>query len=285
MTGLVTYMLEALAAAVIWGLVPLMIEFAVRRTDPIYVNAWRNVGAAAALIPICVSEGVLGMGARAAAFTLASAAVGPGIGLLAYTEALNREGPSRVVPISFTYVVWAQLLGGVLFGEPVGPLTLAGALLSVSGIWVLSSGGEAPRGSSAVGLALLTSASWALGAVLSREALFYAHPLTVAAWRAAALAAAFSGWYALRGSSLSRDPPAAGVSAASGVFGLGVGLVLYYTAMEVLGVGLSSLASSITPLVSQVAGRLVSGEPLSARILAGGALISLGLALVALQLT
>ncbi|RLG40754.1 MAG: hypothetical protein DRO01_03655, partial [Thermoproteota archaeon] len=75
------------------------------------------------------------------------------------------------------------------------------------------------------------------------------------------------------------------ISAASGVFGLGVGLVLYYTAMEVLGVGLSSLASSITPLVSQVAGRLVSGEPLSARILAGGALISLGLALVALQLT
>ncbi len=285
MTGLIPPMLEALAAATIWGLVPLMIEFAVRRTDPVYVNAWRNLGAASGLIPICAARGVLDMNARAAAFTMASAAVGPGIGLLAYTEALNREGPSRVVPIAFTYVVWAQLLGGILFGEPVGPLTLAGASLSILGIWVLSLGRVTPRGPSALGLAVLTSASWALGAVLSREALFYAHPLTVAAWRAAALAVAFSGWYALRGLSLSRDPSAAGVSAASGVFGLGLGLVLYYSAMDALGVGPSSLASSITPLVSQVAGRVIGGEPLDARILAGGALISLGLALAALQLS
>ncbi len=285
MSELIQHMLEALAAAAIWGLVPLMIEFAVRRTDSVYVNAWRNIGAAAALIPICASRGVLGMGPRAAAFTLASAAVGPGIGLLAYTEALDREGPSRVVPIAFTYVVWAQLLGGLLFGEPVGPLTLAGAASSVIGIWVLSSEGAPSSRFSALGLAALTSACWALGAVLSREALFYSHPLTVAAWRAASLALAFSGWIAFRGPSLARDAEAAGVSAASGVFGLGLGLVLYYSAMEALGVGPSSLASSITPLVSQVAGRIVMREPLSRRVLAGGALISLGLALVALGLT
>ncbi len=275
----------AVGAAVLWGVVPLMVERAVRETDPVFVNAWRNLGAAALLIPACAAGPGLAVRPDVLAVIAASGILGQGVGALAYTEALSVEGPERVIPISFTYVLWTQVAGGMAFGEPYGLATLAGAAAALVGVWAVAGGGSRGSRGSLRGAALagLSSVAWTGGTILSRQALFGAPALTVAAWRAAMFAAAFSAVQLTRGRGLRAPAAPTGYSLASGVLGLGVGMALYFRAMSEVGAGAAALAAALTPVISQVSSRASSGEGFEARVWLGGALVALGVAAAALD--
>jgi S-adenosylmethionine uptake transporter len=56
------------------------------------------------------------------------------LGLLSWAYA--RAEAQVLVPIEYTAFLWAALLGWLIFAEPVGPATLAGAALIVLGCWI-----------------------------------------------------------------------------------------------------------------------------------------------------
>ena len=61
-----------------------------------------------------------------------------GVGQLLLTEALRRAPVAVVAPFDYTQLVWASILGFLVWGETPKPLTLVGALVVAgSGIYIL----------------------------------------------------------------------------------------------------------------------------------------------------
>ncbi len=74
--------------------------------------------------------------ALAAAFAIVSS--------LLLSWAYARAEAQRLVPVEFTAFIWAAILGAIVFGETVLPLTIAGAVLIVSGCFIAARAGPAP---------------------------------------------------------------------------------------------------------------------------------------------
>ena len=62
--------------------------------------------------------------------------------LLAWAYA--RAEAQKLVPVEFTAFVWAAILGAIVFGEKVLPLTIAGAAMIIGGCIVAARAGHAP---------------------------------------------------------------------------------------------------------------------------------------------
>jgi len=268
----------AVAAALLWGLSPVLIEEAMRESDSVYVSGMRNVGGLALLLPASALAGSLQTAPWELAVIAASALVSQVLGLVSYSEAIHRAGPGRAVPICFTYIFWAQAVGAVLFGEEVTALSVAGALLAVLGVWLVSSGSPPGRGRLGVQAALLTSVLWAAGDALARAALEGADALAVSTWRGAFSASVLIPAAWARGG-LSRGRRALLFSLASGVLGLGLALLLYYSSVAEVGLAAAAPATALSPVVSQAASRLATGERVGPRAAAGGLAVALGIAL------
>ena len=62
--------------------------------------------------------------------------------LLAWAYA--RAEAQRLVPVEFTAFLWAAILGAIVFGEKVLPLTIAGAAMIIAGCVIAARGRQAP---------------------------------------------------------------------------------------------------------------------------------------------
>lgn len=60
------------------------------------------------------------------------------VGMLCYYAAIYRAPLNRVMPIAFTSPFFGVLMGVIFGGEPLTPKTILGALLTLSGIIVLT---------------------------------------------------------------------------------------------------------------------------------------------------
>ena len=61
-----------------------------------------------------------------------------GVGQLLLTEALRNAPIGVIAPFDYTQLVWAGLLGVVIWGELPHPLTLVGAVIvAASGVYIL----------------------------------------------------------------------------------------------------------------------------------------------------
>lgn len=58
------------------------------------------------------------------------------LALLMLSWAYARAEAQALVPVEYTGFLWAALFGWLLFAEPVGPATVAGAVLIVLGCWI-----------------------------------------------------------------------------------------------------------------------------------------------------
>ncbi len=268
----------AILAALLWGISPIMIDVAMRELDSLGVNAWRNLGGLIVILPAALVTGSLAVPLRPLVLIVASGIVSQGIGLVTYSESIHRAGPARAVPISFTYIFWAQLLGLVLFGEPVGVGTVAGAAVAVAGVWLVASRSGRVDRKRGVAFAIATSVLWALGDSLARGALFEVSPLSTTSWRMVTLTPAFF-LASARGDRLKASPKAIFIAALSGAVGLSLALVVYYKAMSEVGLALATIPTSLSPVVSQWLSRLLLSERLGLREALGGVLVALGIAL------
>ncbi len=132
----------ALGAAISWAVAPIMYKKALSGASPVSANIVRCATNATVLLFILAASGLTGVLARLPLSTLivviVSGIVGLGLGDTIYMFALKSIGVARAVPLASTYPLFALIWATILLGETVTASAIAGMVLILAGIWLLS---------------------------------------------------------------------------------------------------------------------------------------------------
>jgi len=138
----------ALIAVLAWGLAPVFDKFLARELSPWTIVLVRSFVAMIIIAIYAISAGALTelreLPDKSAPLwmivggVLASALLGSLIGQLAYYYAMAGADASRVVPITSTYPLIAAVAAIAIYREPLTPHKVAGALLIVAGVILVS---------------------------------------------------------------------------------------------------------------------------------------------------
>ena len=273
-------------ASVAWSLNPAVISRFREHIRPITFTALRALAALALLCPLAVRHLELrDSSPYAIAVIVLSAVVGPGVGDALYTKSIQLLGGSIAVVLGYTYIFVAQLLAVLLLGEELTLGVAVGAILAFSGV-VLAVGPRASRGgASATGIAYALGAaiSWGIATVMIGLALQFAGTLTLTVIRLATILALFLPVGIIAEGLPPRESlkPLLVASAVTGIMGWGIGMYLFILSIGLMGVAVTSTATALTPVLSQVTTKLVAGERVRASTVLGAVLTSIGIAVTA----
>lgn len=135
--------LAALGAAICWAVAPILYRQALFQTSPVSANIVRCATNAAIMLIILLVlgkwEALASLPVGVILVTILSGFVGLVIGDTLYMVGLQSIGVSRAVPLAATYPLFSLVWATFLLGEPVTVTIVAGALIIVFGIWLLSS--------------------------------------------------------------------------------------------------------------------------------------------------
>lgn len=141
-------LMYALIAVLAWGLAPLFDKFLARELSPWTIVLIRTLAAMVIIAVYAIGSGAIAelralpeksispwviVGAA-----VVSAMLGGLIGQLAHYQALSMADASRVVPITSTYPLIAALAAIAVYREPLTWPKMAGALLIVVGVVLVS---------------------------------------------------------------------------------------------------------------------------------------------------
>jgi drug/metabolite transporter (DMT)-like permease len=180
---------------------------------------------------------------------------------------------------SFTPV--ATLVVAVLAGqEQLYRNRVAGLAIAVTGM-VTVVGGEVGSGKSlgALLVAVLATAGYAIAGVVTRARLSRRVPnLQAAALQLLAGAAVVwpLAWHGSGAPPVHLDPVVAGALAGLGLFGTGLGFLMYFTLIERVGATNAAMVTYVVPIVGLVSGAMFRGERFGFNVFAGAALLILG---------
>lgn len=145
-------------------------------------------------------------------------------------------------------------------------------------------GGEigAGRSALALGVAVLATTGYAVGAVVARARMAgRVTPLSASAIQLgcsalviSALASTTAGPFPVR--AVVNDPVVAGSLLALGVFGTGIGFLIYFTLIERVGATSASMVTYLVPVIGLVSGALVRGERFGGNVFVGAAVLIAG---------
>lgn len=135
------FLVFALTASLLWGVAPILGKAGLATTDPATGLLVRTLGVASVLLVYALATGGLArlatVGWQPAGFLLAEGILASVLGHLAYFYALKLGEAGRVVPIVAIYPLFALLAAVLFLGESLTWSKVAGALLVVSGVWLL----------------------------------------------------------------------------------------------------------------------------------------------------
>jgi drug/metabolite transporter (DMT)-like permease len=270
----------------IWGWSFLFIKVAVQGMPPVAVAGGRIALGAAVLTTVCAVRGLrlprdlptwwhLGVTAllgNVVPFTLL--AWGEERVTSALTSVLNASTP-----------LFTALAGALLLGERLRRPQLAGLAVGMVGVAVAAGVGGRDLAESSIGGSLAAVGAGACyGAAFTYMKRHLMHlPAEVGAAGQLLAGAVLLGPLALAvTAAVGTDLTATRVLSLGllGVLGTGVAYVVYYRLVADLGPTKASLVTYLVPLVAVTVGVVVLGEPFHLRVLAGGALIVAGIALV-----
>jgi probable blue pigment (indigoidine) exporter len=200
-----------------------------------------------------------------------------------YTFSLFFVTPSVMTLVSQTQVLFGVLFAVLFFGDERrfvrGPAFVVGLAAALAGVALVVAGGPS-FGTAEFGAGVLlvvgSAASWALLGALLRLWLPDMPPLLSLASVFTLVTPAFVLTYVAvhGGAPIPAAPPLAWlVLVASGLLAIGLGHSLFYRAVPVLGISVSTSLNLLTPLLASVVSYLVYGERLTAVQLAGAAVL------------
>lgn len=258
------------AAAVVAALAfsinaPLARSASLRGVDPGTLVAIRNAVALAALLPLANFD----ISPAALAVVVASAVLGPGVGDYAYFKAISHSGVATAVTIGYTYIFTAQIFSAALGVEHPTIYTVAGGALAFMGILV-ALGGRPTRAGVVYGA--VASIHWGLASTLLGLVSKEATPYTIAALRSAALLPIFLPLANFK----TVSPGGVFYAVASGLVGLTLGSLAFIYAIAHIGVAATVIATSMTPVLSQIFDRAINRTAISPKHILGAALVSAG---------
>lgn len=134
-------------AAGLWAVYTLLGRTGASRLDPSVLTAWSAALGAAVFLPLALVEGGFGSIGSASARALGGIAylgtIGTAMSFVTFLEGVRRIGAARASAYTVLVPVFGLSLTVSLLGEPVGPLSLLGAAVTISGLWVTQRAGRA----------------------------------------------------------------------------------------------------------------------------------------------
>ncbi len=271
------------------------------RVDAVSVSAVRALWGAAALLVaapfVAMTGGFDGVTVAVALAVVGSAILGMALGDTLYVASLNMLGLTRGFTISLgLFVFLTYVLGVALLGEEITARAAIGSALVVAGVYavalrgrraeapttaVTANGGTVRRGLALVGLTALV---WSLATVWLGDAVEGQNAVAVTALRLPAtglvlgFVAAALPHSGIRQRAISRRDH--GALFLAGLFGTGIGSLLFIYAVQEAGVGRAAVATAISPLFAVPLAAIFLRERLTFWLVAGVAAAVAGLALI-----
>lgn len=272
-----------IVASIIWSLVPALISRIRRVVRPFVFTAFRATFATIALLPLLIINGSYWgkLDLHVMVFIVVSGLLGPGLGDTYYAKAIQSMGASLAVIMSYTYIFIAQLMSSLILGESLKFSLIAGTMLAFVGIVVALSNNNVVNKLNVRGIiySLVAALSWSSGAVVIKLTLNYVDLLTLTTYRLAssALVFMFLGYLLERPLSTEVMRRMVIVSAVTGILGFSVGAYLFAYSINSLGVSATAMATALTPVLSQVTTKVLSGEKPASTNFLGALLTSCGI--------
>jgi len=215
------------------------------------------------------------------AYVLASTLLAFFAGDAAFLQGLSIAPLSVVYPAAYTFSLFVTLFSWLFLGESVAPATVAAALLIVAGVYLTyrgaPGGGDVYKG---MALGLAASVSWAGSIIFTAKALGMGNPVDVNTFRVAFLLLLSSPLllreWRRRGIGGYRFKPLA----LGGLFGIGIGPILFFASMGLAGVTRSSIIISTTPVLTVILAKIFLGEKVSGSLALGAAAVAAGTAML-----
>jgi len=275
----------------IWGWSFLFIKVAVKGMPPVAVACGRCLLGSTVLLVVLRSTrlplprdaatwrdmAVMGVVGSAVPFSLLAWAEQPGRVSSALTSVLNASTP-----------LFAAAFGAVLLRERLRPVQLAGLLLGLVGVAVAAGLAGADIGRSSVTgelAAIGAGACYGLTFAYARRQLSHVPPMVAAVGQVGTAAAALliPAAFAVADQGVSLTFTRAVALLLLGVFGTGVAYVMNYRVIAELGSTTASVVTYIVPVVAVAVGVLFLGESFQLRLVTGGLLIVVGIALLRMR--
>ncbi len=262
----------ALVSSLIWAFSPIYYGTFMRKFDFLLLNFVRT---SLASIALAVPALYYGFG-PGVSYALLSGAITLAVGDTLFLLSIREMGASIAAPVVYTYVLFVQLTATTV-GEVVPRANVVAALLVIVGVYVLSKGGGKPRAKGLV-LGLSSALVWTAGQDLIRLAtdaggnvVMVTFSRDFAAAVALAVAVLATGKHRQWPSGFTRREYGALVLVA--VSDLAAGSLLYVYSVSLIGIGVTVLLTSLSPLLTQVFSKALGKESPSRRDFIGGALI------------
>lgn len=274
-------------AGVIWSTNPAIIHRFARRAPPALFTAIRAIMAVSFIGLLVALNGGIHLNDYSSTIIfllLFSGALGPGIGDIAYTRSIQILGGSLAVVISYTYIFFAQFFSAFIFGEKVTYITVIGGLLAFAGIVIASTNNSSGNSISKNGLiyGFIAALCWGLASSLIGPLRNYVDAYSTAFIRTSVVVIFSLLMSLMLGESLEVTKGLLVAAFFTGVFGWGVGMVLFVYSIYTIGVSATVVVTALTPVLAQFTSRLVAGEKISPRIFLGALLVAVSIALQAI---
>lgn len=266
----------ALGAAAVWAVSPIYYRDYLGKFDVVAFNFLRN-GLSASVLVFPAAVYMFGGGAG-----LGYAALGGpvtlGFGDTLFLLALRENGASVTTPVVYIYVLMVQL-AGLGLGQAIPPIYFAASGMVILGVYVMSRGGQhgKPRTRGII-YAISAGVFWTIGQELIQAATdaggnIFAITFTRNACAALMLGAVFllTKRKGLWPAGVTRSTY--GVIAAMIISDLVVGSLLFVYSISTIGVALTVILTSLSPLLTQVTSEALGKESPSKMDYLGGGMI------------
>jgi drug/metabolite transporter (DMT)-like permease len=284
----------ALGSALSWALIGLVARALAPYLNALSLNMIRSAVGGVLLGAVALVSGELsGLGAvslESWIYLSLSVVTAFAVGDTVFFESAKRLGLGRAMTLSMVYPLLASALGLVWLGEPITARLLTGAIITLGGL-ALIVGERTPATGVAVedrgrgiGLALLAAVAWAVSATIMKPPLSEVEPVTAQAVRLplAALLLWTTPWARGAGRRVRVHLREAGPLLL--ILGLltAVSAVTFVSGLKYAGLGLATVLSSTSPLFALPIGRLVFGERVTWRAVAGALFCVSGIVVLSL---
>lgn len=265
--------IPALSAAIIWAISPIYYRDYLFAHDVSKINFYRLLYASAVLfLPFIVFgfNSAIIYGALSGLLTLA-------IGDTLYLLSIRDVGASIAAPVAYTYVLLIQF-AAIFLGEVITINQIIGSILIIIGIYMLSNHRGSAR-KKGIMIALLAALVWTIGqSSIKLATLGNINPFSIAFARTST-AALILGVYMLinknkkqiNNETLSKRKHL--TLAIISISDLGLGSALYIYSIGTIGLAITIILTSISPLITQIASKLLGKETPSIRDIIAGSII------------
>lgn len=263
----------ALIPAFIWAFSPIYYRGFMQNFDFLSLNFVRTSLASAVLLVPALYYGFSGGFVYSLASGMFTLACGDSLFLLSIKE----TGASIAAPVVYTYVLFVQLTATTV-GEVVPYANFAAAIMVAGGVYVLSKGGDGKPRAKGVAFALAAGLAWTAGQELIRVATSTGTNVVAVTFGRNAAAALALGLvvYATKGGRrwpVSLTAKEVGFMASIILSDLVAGSLLFVYSISLIGVALTVILTSLSPLLTQLFSKALGKETPSSRDFVGGALI------------